>query len=206
MKAGEYVLVLGDFGIPWDYSREDDLKLDTLEELPATFLFVDGNHENYEMLESYPIESWNGGMIHRLRENVIHLMRGYVFDLDGVKCFAFGGARSIDKMYRMEGITWWKEEIPSKEEFMRAKENLAKAAGRVDLVFTHTAPRKFISPYKDELGFDPSYREDKTMKMLSALEADMKYQRWYFGHFHKDFFDDERKARWMYRNIDYVEW
>ena len=206
MTSDEYVLVLGDFGIPWDYSREDDIKLDTLAELPATFLFIDGNHENFEMLYEYPEEEWNGGRVHRLRPNVLHLMRGEVFCLRGVRFLAFGGAMSIDKMFRMENITWWREEIPSKEEFKRAKRNLARVGNAVNLVFTHAAPRRFLSPHKAALGFDPALSNDEAVRMLSELEPSISYQRWYFGHYHLDYFDKARKARWMYRNIDWVDW
>ena len=206
MTSKEHVLVLGDFGIPWDYSMEDDMKLDALAKLPSTFLFIDGNHENFERLYEYPEEEWNDGRVHRLRSNVLHLMRGEVFCLDGMKFFTFGGARSIDKALRTENVTWWKEEIPSEEEFQRAKMNLARMGNAVDLVFTHAAPLQFLAPHKDALGFDPHYSKDIAVRMLSELESSISYQRWYFGHYHLDYFDEERNARWMYRNIDWVEW
>ena len=60
-------------------------------------MFVDGNHENYTRLyNDYPVEEWNGGKVHRIRDSVIHLMRGEIYDIDNKKIFVFGGAFSHD--------------------------------------------------------------------------------------------------------------
>ena len=100
-SRNDYLIICGDFGIIWDYggeSYEETQELNYLEKMPFTILFVDGNHENFDRLNAYPIEMWNSGKIHRIRENIIHLMRGQVFDLpfgEGYKrVFTFGGARS----------------------------------------------------------------------------------------------------------------
>ena len=61
-----------------------------------TTLFVDGNHENFERLYRYPVEEWHGGKIHKIRDSVIHLMRGETYDIDNKKFFVFGGAKSHD--------------------------------------------------------------------------------------------------------------
>lgn len=43
-------------------------------------------------------------------------MRGEIYLIEGKKIFTFGGAFSHDKMYRREGISWWEDELPTKEE------------------------------------------------------------------------------------------
>ena len=50
------VVVLGDFGFVWDGSREEQKKLDWLRKRPYTLLFLDGSHENYDLLKQYPTE------------------------------------------------------------------------------------------------------------------------------------------------------
>ena len=42
------------------------------------------------------MKEWNGGKAHKIRDSVLHLMRGEIFDIDNKKIFAFGGARSHD--------------------------------------------------------------------------------------------------------------
>ena len=93
-----YVIIAGDFGGIWErtMSGREEYLLKWLDKRPFTTLFVDGNHENFDRLYSYPVEEWNGGKVHRIRPTVIHLMRGQVFTLEGKKIFAFGGARSHD--------------------------------------------------------------------------------------------------------------
>jgi len=98
MTKDDYVIILGDFGLVWEQeeSKEEKHWLDWLERKPFTTLFVDGNHENFARLNVYLEEEWHGGTVHRIRPSVIHLMRGYVYDIDGAKCFSFGGAPSHD--------------------------------------------------------------------------------------------------------------
>ena len=48
------VVVLGDFGFVWDGSKEEQKKLDWLRKRPYTLLFLDGSHENYDLLSSIP--------------------------------------------------------------------------------------------------------------------------------------------------------
>ena len=78
----DFVLVLGDFGI-WDNSRREKYNLDWLEDRPWTTLFLDGNHENYDILDNLPVSEWNGGKVHSLRPSVIHLMRGQLYTING---------------------------------------------------------------------------------------------------------------------------
>ena len=97
-----------------------------LRKLPATVLFIDGNHENFADLNSYAVEQWHGGKVHIIEDDIIHLMRGQVFDIKGKLFFTFGGAYSIEKMNRSEGIDWFPEEMPSREEYQEGMGNLYK--------------------------------------------------------------------------------
>lgn len=99
MTKDDYVVILGDFGLVWDFRGENKTEkhwLDWLEEKSFTTLFIDGNHDNHKRLAEYPVEEWHGGKVHKIRPSVIHLMRGEVYDIDGARCLAFGGAPSHD--------------------------------------------------------------------------------------------------------------
>ena len=74
MTKDDYVIICGDFGI-WDNSKREKYNLDWLKDKPFTTLFVDGNHENYDILDELPVKEWNGGKVHFIRPSVIHLMR-----------------------------------------------------------------------------------------------------------------------------------
>ncbi len=99
MTKNDYVIICGDFGGLWTFEEESNREkywLNWLNERNFTTLFVDGNHENFTRLYNYPIEEWHGGKVHKIRDSVIHLMRGEIYDIDDKKFFTFGGARSHD--------------------------------------------------------------------------------------------------------------
>ena len=57
LTKNDYVIVCGDFGLIWS-ERELEITAywcDFFRKLPFTTLFVTGNHENYDMLNAYPI-------------------------------------------------------------------------------------------------------------------------------------------------------
>ena len=143
MTKDDYVIICGDFGGVWNYLEESSYEkywLDWLNKKNFTTLFVDGNHENYTRLYNYPVKGWHGGKVHKIRDSVLHLMRGEIFDIDNKKFFAFGGARSHDiqegilnldeeeKIYnyrkrgayfRIRDYSWWDLELPTDDEMKK---------------------------------------------------------------------------------------
>lgn len=175
MTRQDYVLICGDFGGVWDLGSGDDYIIRWFEGKPWTTLFVDGNHENHDVLDAMPVTEWMGGKIHRVSKHIIHLMRGQVYTLDGHTVFTMGGASSHDRQYRREGVNWWARELPAEAEFAEARENLASHGNRVDYVFTHAAP----TPIHSQV-----YEPDRLTDFLGELEID--FGHWYFGHYHQD--------------------
>ena len=101
MTKNDYLIICGDFGGVWfpenhKYSKEQKHNLDWLNLKNFTLLFVDGNHENHDILSHLPEKEWKGGKVGVVRESVLHLKRGQVFNINGIKIFTFGGARSHD--------------------------------------------------------------------------------------------------------------
>ena len=124
MTKNDVVIIAGDFGGVWFGDSRDDETLDWLERLPFTLVYVCGNHENYDALERYPVAEWHGGKVHRVRPHVLHLMRGQIFELEGWRFFTMGGAKSHDTDHRITHISWWRQELPSDEEYSEALQNL----------------------------------------------------------------------------------
>ena len=96
MSREDYVIITGDFGGLWDGGPKDWYWLDWLSGKPFTTLFVDGNHENFDLLNALPEKEWHGGRVHEVRENILHLMRGQIFTFGGLTWFTMGGASSHD--------------------------------------------------------------------------------------------------------------
>lgn len=202
LTKDDYLIICGDFGLLWypensELDKQDQYWLNWLDEKPWTTLFVDGNHENFPRLNSYPVEEWNGGKIHRIKDSVIHLMRGQVFTL-GDKTFAcIGGGKSHDIEYRIEGRSWWPEEIPSQEEREEALINLAAHDWKVDYVITHDAPTIIAN----RLIYTPDRSVDDFTDWLEEVANKLEFNQWFFGHHHQDreLFDGKFQA--MYYDV-----
>ena len=75
ISPADIIIVCGDFGVGFWNGRywSEETFYDFLSEQKYTVLFIDGNHENFDKLYSYPMETWCGGRVHKIRQNVIHL-------------------------------------------------------------------------------------------------------------------------------------
>lgn len=204
MTKDDYVLILGDFGL-WDNSKREKHNLNWLDDKPFTTLFVSGNHENYDILDSLEISEWHGGLVNFVRKSVIHLMRGQVFNIEDKTFFTFGGASShdisagilepddpnfkekkkqLDKnpfaLYRINHVSWWERELPGENEMEMGFDNLQKVNNKVDYIITH-------SPSTSELylmGGKGLYQPDILTNYLEELKVNTEYKRHFFGHMH----------------------
>ena len=200
----DYVIVCGDFGLLWNKKDEEfQYNINWLSNLPFTILWVDGNHEGFSLLNTYPVDFWNGGKVHHIVENkIIHLMRGQVFTIEGKTFFTFGGASSHDIMggildkedpeyhklrrkarerslpYRVLGESWWKQELPTEEELQEGRNNLEKAGWKVDYVITHCLSNRI----QDKLCM--AYKRDILTDYLDEIEDKLQYIQWFAGHYH----------------------
>lgn len=206
MTRDDFVIVCGDFGI-WDNSPRERWWLDWFGKKNFTLLFCDGNHENFDQLEGYEVVAFHGGRAHRLRENVYHLMRGYVFDLCGKSFFVFGGARSHDiqdgileagdfsspakmraafrrrrasgQKVRINHESWWAQEMPTRAEMDFGMESLGAVGNQVDFVVSHCAPQEIASLILQE-----EREPDPLTQYFDTLAGRVSFSKWFFGHYH----------------------
>ena len=186
MTKNDMVIIAGDFGGVWFGDSRDDETLDWLERLPFTLAFVCGNHENYDALERYPVAEWHGGKVHRVRPHVLHLMRGQIFELESYRFFTMGGAKSHDTNHRINHISWWRQELPSDEEYIEALQNLERYNWQVDYIITHCAPTSIA------LMGSRHNEADRLTDFLQEVQERAKYHYWLFGHYHDNKAIDEK--------------
>lgn len=180
MTKDDYLIICGDFGLVWDGSARETYWLKWLTAKNFTTLWVDGNHENFDKLRTLPLIDRFGGNVHEIAPSVYHMERGQVLTVDGKKLFVMGGARSHDKCYRKEHISWWAEEMPSAEEMQNAIDALDKHDWDMDYVVTHCAPRGIQTMLADW------YENDPLVSFLERIRTDLSFKHWYFGHYHID--------------------
>lgn len=213
MSKDDIVIICGDFGGIWDTSRNSSFEkywLNWLDEKPFTTVFVDGNHENFDRLNTeFEVVPFCGGKAHKIRSSVFHLLRGEVYEIEGKRFFTFGGARSHDikdgvlkredfkteaalrntarrmkkqeKEFRIDRETWWQEEMPSEDEYRHAEETLYRYGHTVDYVITHCAPQSVVNTLTDE-----PYEPDRLTEYFDDLSRRLTFKLWFFGHYHKD--------------------
>lgn len=200
LNRNDFLIIAGDFGGVWTGNEKDDKVLDFHEEKSYTTLFVGGNHENYSALYGCPVEEWNGGKIHRVREHVLHLMNGQVFELQGKTFFIMGGATSVDRAMREPFVTWWPQEEPSPEEFAEGMKNLEKVNFRVDYIISHTCPelvrRNMFRIYEGFIDY-----ESPVERFLDKVIMKTEYEKWFAGHIHIDREFDNYKMRILYNSV-----
>ena len=200
LTKDDYLIVCGDFGLIWNYletglsvpANPDDRHwvpeelfwYKWLNEKPFTTLWIDGNHENFDRLKTYPVTEWHGGKVQKISDSIIHLMRGQVYEIDGSTFFTLGGARSIDRgpatgtEKRDSHIIWWPEEQPSVGEYDEALSNLEVHGNKVDYIITHEAPPSIL--------LQKGYQLSELANFLWQLNDTVEFERWYCGQLHED--------------------
>lgn len=211
LTANDTLFIAGDFGGCWDNGPEDMKVLDFYSQLNFTVCFVDGNHENFNIIYNYPIVEFHGGRAHRIRPNLYHLIRGEVFEFEGKKILAMGGAASTDKASRIENKSWWAEEVPSKGQRDHCFEKLEKNDFNVDIILTHEMPAGLAPEMENIMQIKYGIaRKSIKIRLLNpheysywledVIHSTVNYKLWLFGHYH---FDSKigDKNYVMYNNI-----
>ena len=174
----DYLIICGDAGICWSIQTFSYFK-DLYNSIGITIIFIDGNHENFEMLNNMPLVEYKGAMMHQIDEHIFHVLRGEIMNIDGKSFLCIGGATSIDKMYRTPYLSWWPEEEITIHDIDNAISNLAKVENKVDYVITHCC-----DTYTVQTAF--RFRRDICTDRLSFVDKTVSYTHWFFGHYHFD--------------------
>ena len=184
LKKGDTLIICGDFGFIWDGSQKEKKILDYLGSRRYNVAFIDGTHENYDLLNKYRMTVWKGGRVHRISGNLFHMMRGQIFTIEGLKIFTFGGGESLDREIRTEHESWWREEFPSSAEMAEGAENIDENGCRVDYIITHEPPSLVKSSLL--LRNAEADRVNKLNGYLEQLDRECEFRHWFFGSMHED--------------------
>lgn len=176
----DILMVCGDFGFIWNGSENEKQTLISIGEKPYKTLFVDGTHENFDLLDKYPVEELFGGRVHHISGNLYHMMRGEIYTINNETYFAFGGGDSPDREIRINSGTWYSREMPSIDEMTYGVENLNKYNYKVDYIITH-------EPSGNARGLIDNRAEVSAIgSFFDELAKNVNYKCWYFGSVHFD--------------------
>ena len=136
----DIVLPVGDFG----YQPQQEF-LFRCATAAATFgipiWWLDGNHEHHRALRE-ALEQLGADLSGPVDlDGLVYLPRGSRFELDGVRFCVLGGAVSVDRLARTEGVDWFPEEQITESDLMHVADG-----GPCDVLLTHDAPAGYVIP------------------------------------------------------------
>ena len=181
-KGAEAIVQVGDFGF-WTNGRAYDDLNDQLKKWNLQLFFIDGNHENFPLLYSIPVNSEG---VRPIRSNITHLPRGFRWEWYGRTFTALGGAHSIDEGWRIDGQDWFKEEDITPEDMVKVM-----SGGLTDFLITHDAP--ISAPVPLDPSFAASFNQDIVAQcemnrwMLEKVCRHVKPLWLIHGHYHVDY-------------------
>lgn len=178
LKKNDTLFVCGDFGFLWNGAPEEERWIKWIGSRKFNTVFVEGCHDNLDLIERCPITDWNGGKVRVISGRLMHAVRGSVFQIEGRNIFTMGGAESADVDM---GQSWWQRSMPTLEETKEADKLLEKYRYVVDYIITHDCPPSLLSC----VGGDHS-NYNYLLAFFDNLQKNARYKGWFFGRYHLD--------------------
>lgn len=94
--------------------------------------------------------------------------------------------RRLRCSFRVDHHSWWKEELPSDEEYTEALKTLKQIGWAADYIITHCAPNSVVKK------LNPDYDLDQLTAFLEKIRRKAKFHYWLFGHYHDNKIINER--------------
>lgn len=190
-SAGEPVnfVQLGDFGLGFEKPKKDHDRLTTinhfLKEKDSNLYVIRGNHDNPGF--------WEWGCGYEF-SNICFVPDDSVAEIEGKTCYFAGGAVSVDRSRRTQGIDYWKGEQYNPENI---RFPLFPVCQKIDVLFTHDVYHP-VSPFgttsdtlkywceRDENLMGDIIQSQFAMKSLyeDVLKTNPNFS-WYHGHYHE---------------------
>lgn len=173
------IVQCGDFGF-WEHRQGGKEYLDVVSELATTnsipIYWVDGNHENFELLEEKYVKGNYNNFV-EIRQNLYYIPRGLRWEWDKVSFVGFGGAYSIDKDQRTPFISWWPQEVASQED-------VSRATTTADVLVCHDSPTGVptfdLAPFKLQPIEGALHSRNQLRKVAEVVEPKFIVH----GHYH----------------------
>jgi hypothetical protein len=127
--------------------------------------FIRGNHDNPKLCKKEP--NW---------------IKDGTFEDD---IFYIGGASSIDRAMRYEGVNWWRDEQLSFEELYNLYQKYSEY--KPDIVVSHECPDIISDSIMSKAGLGKFKDNSRTRDALQNMFMLHKPKLWIFGHWHFNF-------------------
>ncbi|MBE6824145.1 MAG: hypothetical protein E7513_02240 [Ruminococcaceae bacterium] len=180
LKKNDTLIITGDFGFIWDNSKNELKTLKKLSKKKFLILFVEGVHENFDLLNQYENVELFGSKAKKIADNIYCLNRGEIYTIEDKSIFCLGGGDVDDPIEKIDNDPLGSISMPTDEELQYAVDNLQKNKRKVDVIITHEAPASVKRLIRRDSNIN-----DLNM-FLDTLLHNVKYKNWYFGSLHTD--------------------
>lgn len=141
-------------------------------------LFLRGNHDNPAVCQRQRFWIKDGTLV------------------DGIFCL--GGAVSVDRQYRTQGLDWWPDEECSYEELQRHIDLYAVA--KPEVVITHECPESVATGMLAQFNQRKIVDGSRTRQALETMLSIHQPRLWFFGHWHRSLLFQQGKTRFQCLN------
>ncbi len=180
IKRNDVLIITGDFGFIWDNSKTELKSIKKLSKLKYKILFVEGVHENFDMLDQYEYAEIFNGQARKISDNIYCLKRGEIYTIEDKKVFCLGGGDVDDYIEKVDTDPLKNKSLPTDEELKYAVDNLKSVSKKIDIIITHEAPASVKKLIRRDCEIN-----DLNI-FLDTLLHNAKYDKWYFGSLHTD--------------------
>jgi predicted phosphodiesterase len=188
--TNDILILLGDVGFNYNFNEYDRVRKEFVSKLPITLLCIHGNHEERpNNIQSYIVRNYEKFQCNCWVEdeysNILFPFDGKIV-INGKNILIMGGAYSVDKYYRLANGKRWFESEQMPESTKNYIRTLVKEEKNFDYVLTHTAPLSEEPTFLFLSGIDQSTVEKGMETFLEEIKNKIRYNHWYFGHYHYD--------------------
>lgn len=176
------IIQVGDFGAGFNNYFESNMNYlnQTFKESNVNLYVIRGNHDNPKYFNGK--YNWSN----------IRLLKDYtILNIENKRILLVGGAISIDRKQRTNGLDWWEEEI-----FNLNKDKLTNMVD-IDIVVTHSSPDftypkgindlvKYYIKFDHLLAQELPNERSKITEMYNILKEKNNITDWLYGHFHSE--------------------
>lgn len=161
-----FSIQVGDMGVGFRRNHGDmawysNPPFDAMSE--GRHLFIRGNHDNPEVCRRQKYWIPDGALLP-----------------EGIYCL--GGAVSIDRAYRTEGLDWWPDEECSYAELERMIDEYASF--KPEIVITHDCPASVANEILAAFNMRKIEDGSRTRVALERMLERHRPRKWFFGHWH----------------------
>jgi 3-oxoacid CoA-transferase subunit A len=214
----KYHIILGDGGFMWPGNHEKDkMNYKTLAQRSFPVLCVIGNHEPILGMDNVTEIDIGIGekvlLVNNKDPFIAYLKRGKVYNIDGIKFLALGGALSIDKGEQILNKTWWPKEYWDDQE-KKDVFKLLQTDNIFDIVISHTGPHqinKELFPLQFSTMGIQSFKtfDDEVSFLNDEIHERIEFKEWWCGHWHRDLYyyniDKKRIYQYLYRTTKIID-